>query len=378
DLVASVRGAYFGVLVAEENVRVNELLTRFSDTAFRIQVGQLKAGIAAVYEPMQLRVLSFQGRAALLTSRNAYTAAWKTLATTLGRPDLPPTELAGRLDRMAVPRFVYDEVLARVLTNNTDVQTAANGIHKARYNLLAAQVTPVPDPNLHVAVQKDYTTPPNTIVTTVSLGAALPVWDQNKGNIIQAQAALVRAIEEPHRVRDDLSNRVADAFNRYQTNVMTLDYYRDQILPDQVRAYQQLRVRYNVTAGDVAFGDIVTAQQTLGGLIATYLTTITAEWTAVVDLAHLLQTDELFDHLETSGPAACGPLANLEQLLTLPCTHPCNPMPTPTPVGVDSSWPLPQGGLTPSPASATETLTLPAPRKVGQADPAAPVQIDFD
>jgi len=29
----------------------------------------------------------------------------------------------------------------------------------------------------------------------------VPVWGQNKGNIIQAQGALLRAVEEAHRVR---------------------------------------------------------------------------------------------------------------------------------------------------------------------------------
>lgn len=367
DLIASVRSAYFSVLIARETMRVNELLTEFSDRAYRLQVSLVRAGSAAAYEPMQLRVLAFQSRVALLQARNAYTAAWKQLASTLGRPDLKPTQLAGRIDRMVVPEFVFDKVLAQVLANHTSVQTAAIGIRKARYNLLLAQVTPVPDVNLHVALQKDFTTPPYSLVTTVTVGGTIPVWDLNRGNILQMQGALTRALEEPHRVRDDLTNQVADAFNRYQTNVRSLEFFRDRILPDQVRAYQELRVRYNITRGDVAFGDIITAQQTLGSLIGNYLTFLGAEWTAAVDLAHLLQTDELFTQLEAPGPAhAC--LTDLENELALPCAHPCNPLPTATPNFVDSSWPTPVPAQSPAPTNPT----LPPPRKL------SPAKIGFE
>ncbi|HJT78932.1 MAG TPA: TolC family protein, partial [Gemmataceae bacterium] len=334
DLEAQVRAAYFALLVAQENVRVTEALARVTDQAYAIQLVQFRTGgITAAYEPMQLRVYAYQARAALVAARNTYVSSWKTLASTLGLPALPLTEVAGRAD-MPIPNFDWDKILVRTLSANTDVLTARVGEQRARYNLLAAQVTPVPDVNVHLAVQKDYTTPPHSIVTTLQMGVPVPIWDQNKGAIIQAQGQLLRAVEESHRVRDDLSGRLADAFQRYRSNLSTLDYYRDVILPDQVRYYRGVYERYSQDPS-VQFTDLVVAQQSLGTAITTYLTTLGALWTAVTDISGLIQTDNLYG---MGGERCAGP--GLELLLALPCCHPCSPLPNPALKGADPTWPV--------------------------------------
>ncbi|HEV3261954.1 MAG TPA: TolC family protein [Gemmataceae bacterium] len=374
DLMAQVRGGYFAVLVAQENVKINEALTRFTDTSFQVQLELLRGGLAAPYEPMQLRVLSYQARAALVQARNAYTAAWQQLAATLGKPLMRPTQLAGRVD-MPIPHFDRDTVLARVLSNHTDVRTTANGIQKARYNLRLAQVTPIPDVGLHLAVQEDYSVPPaQRIVHSVQVGVPLPVFDQNKGAIIQAQGALLRAIEEPHRVRDALTTTFADAFNRYETNRITLEYYRDHILPDQVRAYQQIRYRREVTfPPDVSFGDIVTAQQTLATSVMTYVTTLAAQWQAVVDVANQLQTNELFGTDAGQGAEGVTALTDLEHLLALPCCHPCSPLPEPALRATDGRqepfMPPAKNGSDGAADAGYEVLPLPPPRETADKIP---------
>ena len=105
------------------------------------------------YEPLQLRPLAIQARFNLVQAQNQYAASWKQLAATLGLRDMPPSELAGRVD-MPVPVFNYAEVLARVLAGHTDVLTANNSIEKVRFNLQFAQVTPVPDVTLNVLRRK--------------------------------------------------------------------------------------------------------------------------------------------------------------------------------------------------------------------------------
>src|SRR5262249_45696025 len=53
DLMAQVRGGYFAVLSAQESERVALAFARFTEAIYRIQVGQLKAGLVADYEPLQ-------------------------------------------------------------------------------------------------------------------------------------------------------------------------------------------------------------------------------------------------------------------------------------------------------------------------------------
>jgi cobalt-zinc-cadmium efflux system outer membrane protein len=378
DLEAQVRSGYFAVLVAEENMRVSRALVDVTDQMYRLLLLQFRTGgIAAYYEPTLLRVYAFQARGALVQARNSYLAAWKQLAATLGLSGMPLTELAGRAD-MPVPSFDWDQALARVLAAHTDVRTARVTEQRARYNLRLQQVTPVPDFNVHLALQKDYTTPTRTLVTTAQVGLPVPLWDQNKGGIIQAQGQLVRAVEESHRIRDDLTGRLADAYQRYRTNLTLLEYYRAHVLPDQVRFYRGVRERWRVDLG-VQFADIVNAQQTLGAAIATYVTTLTALWTAVSDMASLLQTDDLFQ----AAPPHCLPSApDFVALLQLPCSHRCSPLQDPALKGAAAGWPAYSPGEQPAPAARPAPPTVqpdtPVPLPMPSKEPSGAMPLQFE
>jgi cobalt-zinc-cadmium efflux system outer membrane protein len=369
DLAAQVRSGYFQALVALESVRINGLLVGFTDDAFKVQLAKARAGAAAAaapYEPMQLRVLAYQARIALIQARNNYTTAWKQLAATLGEPGMPPTELAGRAD-MPVPRYQYDRVLARVLSEHTDVGTAQNAVLKARYHLRRAQVAVVPDVDIHVSVAKDYTTPPFLITPSVNVSVPIPIWDRNQGGIVQAQAGLLRAREEAHRVRDSLTYQLASAFNHYDTNLRSLEKYR-LALEDQVRVFRAVYERHQQQPNVVGFGDIVTAQQTLAGLLANYITTLQQEWQAVVEVASLMQTDDLFQVQDELVDPHCHPIQDLEQLLPLRCCHRSSPMPdTGNLHAADGSWP------DPLPVSKRTNLKPPPPKtEKGSSSPGKP------
>jgi cobalt-zinc-cadmium efflux system outer membrane protein len=243
--------------------------------------------------------------------------SWKQLVTTINVRQLPLSEVAGRVDS-AIPYYDYDAILAYVVRNHTDVLTAANGIDKARYNLKLAQVTPVPDVDVNMAVLRDYSVDPKQATPTLTLGVPLPIWDRNKGAIMAAESALIRAEEEPHRVELNLTNTLAAAYMNYKTNLEALEYYRRYILPDQVRAYRGAYDRRHIDP-NASFGDVLSAQQTLASNVTTYLQTLGQVWTSVTSVADLIQTDDLF---EFARPVAVPPLPELAQMLPLPCCHP--------------------------------------------------------
>ncbi|MGO9114925.1 MAG: TolC family protein [Thermoguttaceae bacterium] len=345
DLATQVRNAYFAVLVAKETVRVNKALAHFTDEVYHLQANLLAGGFAAPYEPAALRAQAFAARLAYRQSIQTYIYAWKQLVSTINVRQLPLSEVGGRVDS-AIPYYDYDAILAYVLRNHTDVLTAQNGIEAARYNLKLAQVTPIPDVDVNMAVAKDYSDAPHQTCPTLTLGVPLPVWDRNKGAIMAAEGALIRASEEPHRVEMNLTNTLATAYMNYKTNLEALEYYRRYILPDQVRAYRGAYDRRQIDP-NAAFGDVVSAQQTLAADVTTYLQTLGQVWTSVTSVADLIQTDDLFEY---ARPQAVPALPDLEHLAPLPCCHP-------------SASPLGAGGAIPVPGSlpATEPNQRPIP-----------------
>src|SRR5206468_4280299 len=98
--------------------------------------------------------------------------------------------------------------------------------------------------------QKDNTTPPFGVIHSVLLGVQVPVFNRNQGGILEAEGNLGRVSLEPARVRNDLTAQVAAAFQRYDNSRTLVMLYRDQILPDQVRAYRGIYQRYDKGEGD--------------------------------------------------------------------------------------------------------------------------------
>jgi len=173
------------------------------------------------------------------------------------------------------------------------VRTALVNLQKAKYTLQQAKLVPLPDVEVRLLVQKDYTTPPNQIAHSAQVTIPVPLWDQNRGAIHQAEWLLAQATVGPDQARNALTVTLADAFNRYQTAQQQVDIAMQQIR-DQVRVYRGIYERRQKVPGDVSFGDVVTAQQTLAGFITGYVTALGLQWQAVVDVANLLQTDDLF------------------------------------------------------------------------------------
>jgi cobalt-zinc-cadmium efflux system outer membrane protein len=330
DLMWNVRQNYYNVLVAEESVRANRGLVELTDEVYRVMIDMLRLGqdVSPSYQPAQMAVFAEQARTALVTARNQRLLAWRQLAATMGVPLMPPTALSGNVHR-PLPKIDFEKALAHVLTEHTDVLTTATAIEKARLNLRLAQVTPYPDVTVGVSLINDLTAPgPSRLVTGVNVSVPVPIFDQNKGAIRQSQAVLLRANEEPHRVQMALTASFSDAYRRYEENRTLLQMYQKKILPKQVLSFRGA-VKLLEVQNQVAFTDLISAEQNLITVIGNYLPILQAQWQAVADVSNLLQTDQVYTMAEEMEAE---PPVNFEELLKLPCCHPCA-APTPPPTG---------------------------------------------
>ncbi len=317
DLATTIRGDYYTLLVARETVRVNKALAHFTDEIFRLQADLLEGGFASSHEPAALRSQAFIVRLGYQQAITNYVAAWQQLVADMGLRHLPLGQVEGEVDRL-IPYYDYDKVLAIVLQNHTDVLTAVNTIKGADYSLKLARVIPVPDVEVRGDIFKEHMIQPFQNYYMLSASIPFPVWDQNKGNIRAAAAAQVRAFEGPHAVEVNLTTKLALAYASYRANLYSLDYYRRNILPDQVRYYRGVFERRQVDPS-AAFGDLVQAQQTLVVDVTTYLGILNSLWTSVVNVADFLQTDDLFQH---GKPMELPRLPELDNLHVWPCPHP--------------------------------------------------------
>jgi cobalt-zinc-cadmium efflux system outer membrane protein len=296
DVSTAVRTNYFQVLLAQKGMEVTAALTAMADEVYRIQLRQVAAGEAAGYEPLQLYAQAIQARNAQALAVANYRANWRQLAAAIGRPDMPPTALAGSIE-LPGPPIDPEAAQKRIVESHTDIFTIRNRILQAQTNLRLQKLNRVPDLATNGVFQYDHAA--KNPQFNLQLGLPLPVWDCNQGNIRSAQYQIASNTAALTATENDLISRLADALGRYEANKIAAANTREKVLPALVQAYQGLIRRYqqepaDVPGGKVAFNDIVVAQQNVAQALQAYLTFLTAQWQAVVDLGSLLQVDELY------------------------------------------------------------------------------------
>ena len=304
DVMAAVRSNYFQVLIAQKGMEISRALVTLADEVYQLQLKQLAAGEAAGYEPLQLYAQAVQARNALAQFEAAYRSNWRQLAAALGEPNLPATPIAGQID-LPIPLIDPEAARTRVVRTHTDILTARNRILQAEVNLRLQQLNRAPDLLANGVFQYDHAA--KNPQFNLQFGIPVPFYDRNQGNIHAAQAHIASSLSALAAAENDLLSRLADINGRYDSNRTVVGNYRDKILPALTQAYRGLIRRYQQepaevpAGGKVAFNDIVVAQQNLAQALQAYLTALGAQWQAVVDMANLLQLEELFSEPPPAG-----------------------------------------------------------------------------
>ena len=290
-LASDVRRNYFKVLIAQEQLKFNRAIARLSDEVYKAQIDLVTGGESAPYEPLQLRVIAVQARNTVTQSANTLEASWRQLAAAVGMPHMTRQYVAGSVE-MAAPEVTY-ETLVTMLQRHSDLIAANARIASSNCNLRLQEVVPIPNVTLYAAFQHDDTTPLSDYSTNVQLSAPVPVFNRNQGNITTAHAGLVRARQDLSDTNNTLMSQLAETYNRQTTSRTIAESYRTDLLPDQVRVYRGVYDRFLIDGESIDFAQVVVAQQTLAQVVTSYLQTLTESWMATIDLAELLQVDDL-------------------------------------------------------------------------------------
>ena len=229
----------------------------------------------------------------MVQAEQRYAAARRQLNAALGLPQLPVGELIGRPD-MPIPSINYDAALGLMLARHTGLAQSRNNVIQAERLLQLARVTPKPNIDTYLAVQHDYTFNPGTTTVNLQVGGPIPVFNRNTGNIISTQAKLYEARQSVAQVENRLTADLADAYSRYESNRRFAQDFQPATLRDQVRTYRGIYERYRSDTQDVQFSDIIVAQQMLSTLLVQYLNLLGDQWQAVVEVAELLQIDDIY------------------------------------------------------------------------------------
>lgn len=228
-VLTDVQVAFYEVLGAQREVETALQLEQVAADGVRAAEELLEGGLGTRPDVLQARTELNQVRIELDNARIRYEAAWKDLASVLGRPNLAPRALEGALDR-EVPQLDWQDTYDRLVGTSPELQAALTRVERARAQLRRQEVQPIP--NLLTGAEITQNVRNNFTVATARLGVFLPVSNRNQGNIESAFSELRRAQANVERLRLRLRRRLASAFRDYASARQQVEKYREKIIPD--------------------------------------------------------------------------------------------------------------------------------------------------
>src|SRR5262249_47299595 len=151
----------------------------------------------------------------------------------------------GKLDD-PVPTYTWAETKAAILANSAEVHAAMADVRQADALVQRAEADVTPDLQFHI--RPYYSSPDRSAEFAVGVGATLPLFNRNQGNILAAQAEAAHAREAVRQVELKLTERLTMSFQKYEAARAQAENYRQNILPTAEEALRLVRLAYTRAA----------------------------------------------------------------------------------------------------------------------------------
>jgi cobalt-zinc-cadmium efflux system outer membrane protein len=282
DLRATVKAAFYDVLVAQEKQRLAQASVELAQRATHAASRRVTAGKVSPVEETRARIAEAgvridlaQADSELARARQALAATWGGHAPRFERVEgdlqtLPPltemSELQSRLLDSPALRRARIEVERRLAL--TRIETSRR----------------VPDVTLSFGARRNEELGLNQAILGVSV--PLPVFDRNQGNVLEAERRSDQARDELRATEVRLAGALTFAHEQMNAARATLGALQRDILPGATRAYDAASQGFE--AGKFSFLDVLDAQRTLFAARAQHLRALADVHRAATDIEGLI------------------------------------------------------------------------------------------
>ena len=152
----------------------------------------------------------------------------------------------------------WNSVAANIVVSNPEYQAAQARVTRARALICRHEVQPIP--NLDVSLGSGYDNGTDNGLINFQIGAPIPVFNKNQGNISAARAEYVRASREVERIENAIKARLATAAGDFDASLAAVDQYANDILPNAQEGLDLSEIAYK--AGETDYVQVLIAQRT--------------------------------------------------------------------------------------------------------------------
>lgn len=256
-VATDIRVKFYDALAAQRRVDLIQDFQSVSDKAVEFAELRKKAQEGSQLDVVQAKVLKNEIDLQLRQARVRFDAAWRELVAFAGTPQMAPTYLEGDLPQNET-RLDWNSVAADIVISNPEYQAAQARVTRARALICRHEVQPIP--NLDVSLGSGYDNATDNGLINLQIGAPIPVFNKNQGNIAAARAEYLRASREVERIENAIKARLANAAGDFDASMAAVEEYSNEILPNAQEGLDLAEIAYK--AGETSYVQVLIAQRT--------------------------------------------------------------------------------------------------------------------
>jgi len=232
EVLSETAVAYLSVLGAQRRIQILDEQVAQIDRITPLLQRRVDAGASSQAETGRAEVASSLVKADRERVRSLLASARRELAVLMGDTTAKFSTVSGRLDATGRPPS-FSAVVAAIDANPQLVRwTAVYAQRNAE--LLQARLRPYPDLRVGAGWRHYNETADNAV--RLSISAAIPVFDQNQGNILSAQETLAKTRAEREANRNALIVIAGRAYDSLQGALRELAILRETAIPKSRQA----------------------------------------------------------------------------------------------------------------------------------------------
>ena len=227
-VATDIKIAFYQTLALQRQQDLIEEFLGVTERGFELTQKRQQAAEVSKVDVLQAQVQKNEMQLALRQNQAKLQAAWRRMAALCGIMDLPPVKLAGEFSNR--PNTLDWEALQiQLIQSSPEYAAAQANVSRARAEYDRHNVQAVP--NITALLGPGYDNGTNSGMLNLQIGAPIPVFNQNQGNISAARAEYCRAVQEAQRVENSIRSRLAEVSGEYEVASEAVNQYQNLIIP---------------------------------------------------------------------------------------------------------------------------------------------------
>ncbi len=256
-ITTDIRTKFYEALAAQQRIRLVNEFQSVAQKGMELAEQRKIAMEGSQVDVLQAKIQVNEVQLSRQKAEVSFVSAWQSLVALSGAPQLQPTVLEGELPTN-FEKTDWDNYRATILATSPEYMVAQTRVQQARANLLRQEVQATPNWTVQLAGGKDNGT--NSGMMNLQVGAPIPVFNKNQGNIAAARAEYCRAVMEVQRVEKAIAARIAELSRDFDSALAAVNQYHVEILPSAKETLSLAEQAY--TSGESGFLEVLTVRRT--------------------------------------------------------------------------------------------------------------------